>query len=316
MKPGKVASTALLAILASVVPSVFAQGTDGVPARAIVTVMGKKSDAPPATPQQKDFKVSVDGKNANITGLSPLRDDRSALELVILIDGGARESLGRQLNDIADFVKGLPPATAVGIAYMENGRAVFAQPFSTDKNQALKSLHLPAGVPGINASPYFCLSDLAKSWPSQNPTARREVVMVTDGVDNYDRRFDPDDPYVQAAITDSVRAGLVVYTIYWHDQGRFQRGLYNTNAGQSLMLEVTQATGGNSYWQGLGNPVSFSPFFDDLGKRLQNQYELGFTTPAKKKPEVSVLKIKLNMPDVKMDSPQRVLVAPAGASQN
>lgn len=299
----------------AVASSVYAQESDGVQVRAIVTVMGKKSDAIPPVPQQNDFKVSVNGKNVAVTGLEPLRDNRSPLEVVVLIDGGARDSLGRQLSDIANFVQGLPPTTAVGIAYMQNGRAVFAQPFTLDKNQALKSLHLPAGIPGINASPYFCLSDLAKSWPSQNSTARREVVMITDGVDNYDRRFDPDDPYVQAAINDSIRAGLIVYSIYWHDQGRFQRGLYNTNAGQSLLLEVTQATGGYSYWQGLGNPVSFSPFLDDLSKRFQNQYELGFTAPAKKKPEISTLKIKLNMPDTKLDSPGQVLVTPSGVAQ-
>ncbi len=67
---------------------------------------------------------------------------------------------------------------------------------------------------------YFCLSDLAKRWPSQDPAARREVVMVTDGVDNYQRQFDPEDPYVQAAIADSLRAHLVVYALYWKNQGR------------------------------------------------------------------------------------------------
>ena len=35
--------------------------------------------------------------------------------------------------------------------------------------------------------------------------------MVTDGVDYYELRFDPEDPYVQAAIKDSAKAGLVVY---------------------------------------------------------------------------------------------------------
>ncbi len=39
---------------------------------------------------------------------------------------------------------------------------------------------------------------------------RREVIMVTDGVDRYSGgRFDPEDPYVQAAISDAQKAGVI-----------------------------------------------------------------------------------------------------------
>ena len=85
--------------------------------------------------------------------------------------------------------KEMPPNTKIAIAYMENGRAVFSSQLSSSADDVLKGLHLSAGFPGSNASPYFCLSDLAKNWPSHDRTARREVLMVTDGVDNYDRRL-------------------------------------------------------------------------------------------------------------------------------
>jgi hypothetical protein len=196
----------------------------------------------------------------------------------------------------------------MAIAYMENGRAVLASQLSSNSDQVLKGLHLSTGAPGSNASPYFCLSDLAKNWPSHDRTARRQVLMITDGVDNYERRFDPDDPYVQAAINDSVRAGLVVHSIYWRDMGRFNSGLYATNAGQNLLSIVTQATGGNSYWQGVGNPVSLQPYLQDLRRRLNHQYELTFTAPSKGKPEVQSLKVDLHVPSAKVDAPQRVFV--------
>ena len=32
-----------------------------------------------------------------------------------------------------------------------------------------------------------------------------------------------------------------------------------------------QATGGKSFWQGMGNPVSFQPYFEELTRRLRNQ---------------------------------------------
>ena len=103
--------------------------------------------------------------------------------------------------------------------------------------------------------------------------------MITDGVDDYERRYDPEDPYVEAAINDSVRAHLVVYSIYWRDQGRFDRTGYAANDGQNLLAQLTQVTGGNSYWRGDGNPVNFEPYFADIDRRIDNQYELDFTAP-------------------------------------
>ena len=307
------AAAAMMGLMAAVSP-VLAQGADEVSAQTVITVLNKNNEAP-APLQQRDLTVQVGGKRVNISDLVPLRGDRAGLELVILIDGSARTSLGTQLRDIEHFVKALPPTTSVAIAYMQNGRAVFSQPFTTDKARVLEALHLPNGSPGSSASPYFCLSDLAKNWPSTNRDNRREVVMITDGVDPYNLRYDPENPYLQAAINDSVRAGLIVDSIYWHDQGRYDVGPYQNNAGQSLLLQVAQSTGGKAYWQGLGNPVSMAPFFDDLSRRLQNQYELGFTVKAPSKPEIATLRVKLTMPDTKLDAPQKIAVMPGGVAR-
>jgi hypothetical protein len=293
-------------------PAVFAADNNSTTGQgsAIVTVL-QGQEMPGGIPQQA-LQLKVNGKESTITGWTPLRGPQAKVELVVLIDDGARTSLGTQLSEIAKFIDGLQPNAKVAVAYMMNGRAAFSGPLTTDRAVVVKQLHLPmAGMPGIDASPYFCLSDLAKSWPSRDPGARREVVMVTDGVDNYDRRFDPEDPYVQAAIDDAVRARLIVYSIYWTSSGRFDRRMYGADTGQNLLAEVTDATGGNSYWMGLGNPVSFEPYFADIDRRLDNQYELDFMTPVGNKPQIENLKLKLSAP-AKIDAPQQVFVhAPA-----
>ena len=180
----------------------------------------------------------------------------------------------------------------------------------------LRGLHLPAGSAGTNGSPYFCLSDLAKRWPSQDREARREVLMVTDGVDEYDRRLDLDDPYVQAAVADSVRARLIVYSIYWRNQGRADNTQVANNTGQNLLQIITQATGGKSFWEGTGNPVSFQPYLEELTRRFQNQYELSFVVPMKGKPEVQSVKLKFKAPGAEVDAPQQVFVARPGVAQD
>jgi hypothetical protein len=314
-KLGMVICMAVGALLVST--PVFAQNDNHQgQGHAVITVLAKHGGETPAGISQQDLKLAVNGKQSNITNWVSLRGPEDPLELVLLIDSAARTSLGRQLDEMAQFIKSLPPNTKSTIGYMQNGQAVLSGPLSADHAQVLRGLHLPVGSAGSSASPYFCLSDLAKHWPSTDRLARREVVMVTDGVDYYNLRYDPDDPYLQAAIADSVRSGLVVYSIYWRNQGFVDRSSYETSAGQNLLAELTQATGGNSYWMGNGNPVSFAPFFKDLSRRLGNQYKLSFDARLNGKPEIESLKLKFKAPETEIDAPQQVFVGRAGTAVN
>jgi hypothetical protein len=301
--------------LLALIPPAFSQNEGQGQGTAIVTVLPKDSHGSAPTISEQSIHVEVNGKQSQITNWQPLSGARSAVEVVLLIDSGARTSLGSEFGDIRQFIQSLPPNVKFSVAYMQNGRAVLAGPLSADHSKILQQLHLPAGLPGQSASPYFCLSDLAKRWPSNNPAARREVLMITDGVDYYHPHYDPDDPYVQAAIQDSVRAHLLVYSIYWRNAGRFDRSTYANDAGQNLLSEVTTATGGNSYWIGVGNPVSLSPYFDDFSRRLHNQYELGFAAPLSGRPQTANLKIKINAPDVKVTAPQKTWLGPPQIAQ-
>jgi hypothetical protein len=297
---------------AAALPVMFAlpalgQARQEASAKTIITVLPKHSEQTPSIEPQ-NVKVKVAGKSVETQSVTPLRGDRAGLELVVLIDSGARTSLGRQLSDISNFIKSQPPTTQVAIAYMSNGRAIFEQPFTSDKAQALNALHLPAGSVGSSASPYFCISDAAKNWPSRSTQNRRELIVITDGIDPYEVRFDPSDPYVNAAINDAIRAGVTVDALYWHSMGRASRVGWLASGGQSLLAMVTENTGGNLYYQGLGNPVSFDPFLREISKRLENQYEIGFTAPAKQKTQVESLNVKLEVPAVKLTAPHLVAV--------
>jgi hypothetical protein len=313
--PQKLIWMAMISLLMGVCAAAQEGGNQGA-GDAVVTVLPKhEGDAVAPSVANQDLSVKVNGKNAKVVRWEPFKSPNDRIELVVLIDDSARSSLGTQLEEIASFVKTLPQNVKAAIGYMQNGRATFAAPLSADRQQALSALHLPAGSPGYSTSPYFCLSDLAKNWPSNDGGARREVVMITDGVDTYQPHFDPQDPYVEAAMSDAVKAHLVVYSIYWADRGRADSTAYQNNAGQNLMIEVTEATGGRNFWQGMGNPVSFEPYFDELTRRLRNQYELGFVTPLKGKPEVETMKLKLSAPGDDVSAPNQVIVAPATGPQ-
>jgi hypothetical protein len=278
-----------------------------VAASTVITIL-PENEAPGGIPQDA-LHLKLDGKQSAITGFTPLRDPQSKVEMVVLIDDGARSSLGLQLDDVGKFIQSQRPDTKVALAYMMNGRAALSGPLTTDHDSVLRGLHLTmsAGNAGISGSPYFCLSDLAKNWPSSDAHARREVVMITDGVDYYDMHYDPDDPYVQTALQDAVRARVTVYAIYWRSGDRFDSTSYGAGDGQNLLAEVTQGTGGVSYWIGTGNPISMVPYFADISRRFENQYELDFMTAIGNKPEMQSIKLSVSA-HAKVSAPQQVYV--------
>jgi hypothetical protein len=277
--------------------------------QAIVTVLPQNEKAKYVDISAQDLDLRINGKDADITDWVSLQGPLDKLELVVLIDDSARVSLGRQLGEIADFIQRLPVDTKAAVGYMSAGRAVIAGPLSLNHAGVAGELRLPGGTPGSNASPYFCLSDLAKHWPSADQSARREVVLISDGVDRYFERYDPEDPYVKTSIDDSIRAGLVVYSVYWRGQGRTDNFGLSSLSGQSLLEEVTRATGGASYYNGTGEPVTLTPYFKDIVWRLQNQYRLEFRSRSKGKTEIRRMTLNTRNPAAKLMAPQRVLIA-------
>src|SRR5579875_948358 len=177
----------MIAATAAVLLSIPACGQSKAPGygKTTVTILNRHKGAPPPTVTRKDLYVRVDGHPVTITRWQAAT---GPVQVVLLIDNGARTSLGQQIGDIRKLIQELPSNDSIGIAYMQNGMAEFTGPLTSNKQVALRELQLPAGTPGSSASPYFCLSYLAKHWPSHVMNARREVIMVTNGVDNYEPR--------------------------------------------------------------------------------------------------------------------------------
>jgi hypothetical protein len=281
-------------------------------ARAVVTATTKGEDV--TTIPRQSVSVTANRKVQDVTGWVPLRGPRSGLQLVVLLDDSSRGNLGLQLNDIKSFLTALPPNAQVAIGYMRNGSPNLLQNFTTDHAAVAKTLRLPQGSAGINGSPYFCLSALAKHWPGGDNNVRREVIMVTDGVDRYSgARFDPSNPYVQAATSDAQKAGVIVYSIYYRGAGRADRSFVVTDGGQNYLTQVSGATGGKVYLEGFGNPVSFAPFLSEIQRKLQNQYELTFASTAKA--GLQPIRVKTSQPNTSLEFPAQVPVVRATSTQ-
>ena len=94
--------------------------------QAVITILAKHNEVAPTVPPQ-DVSAKVNGKDSAVTGWQPFKGANDSLELVILIDAGAR-NIGRQIEEIEHFIQTQSPDTKVAVGYMQNGRAVMAGP--------------------------------------------------------------------------------------------------------------------------------------------------------------------------------------------
>ena len=284
------------------------QSANGVPAHMVVTVEPHHgSEVPPVN--REDVMV-YEGKDRDpVTEWIPAQGDRAGVELFIMLDDGADSSLGQQLQDLRKFIDAQPASTKIGIAYMQNGTARIEQNLTSDHAQAAKALRLPMGIRGANGSPYFSLTDLIKRWP-ESPE-RREVLMASDGVDLFYGSGDLLDPYVDEAIQNAQRAGILVSAIYTPGVGHFGHSYWQTYWGQLYLAQLADKTGGEAYYIGFnGPPVSFAPYLEDLDHRLSHQYFLTFLAKPPKKAGWQPVKLRTEVPKVDLVSADRIYVAP------
>jgi hypothetical protein len=300
-----------LALLALTVPAVQAQ-EGSTPTQALVSFNSKT----PVTPTAKDLTIKVENRVTNLLDLSPIPPNGA--QVAIIIDDGLRTRIGGEMDNIRAFLNSLPQGTEVFVGYMQNGRVVSANNmagFTTDRAAAGQGLRMPLGLPGASASPYFCVSDFVKNWPSgaegqispqSQPTHKaRIVLMITNGVDPYNGStsvLNQDSPYVASAVSDAQRAGVPVYSIYYGDSG--YRGGRASESGQSYLQQVAQGTGGTAYYQGLGSPVSLAPFLKEFQNAIAETYVATFPADGTKK--MVSLKASTDLPKTRLNAPNQI----------
>ena len=288
-----------LGVIAQPAPAAAQQANSStdVPVHMVVTVKPHHGTQVPAVGAD-DVKVYQKGQLNTVASWVPLQGDRAGLQLFLLIDDTSRATLALQYSSIDKFIEEQPASTAIGVGYMRNGTVFVAQNLTTDHRLAQKSLRLPLGSGAAYTSPYLALSDLMKKWPETKD--RREILMITSGVDPLGGGFSNDpftNPYLDAALERAQRGGFIVYSIYSPGAGRVGRGFFRTNLAQTGLDVLSQKTGGETYYLGLGAPVDITPYLQDVSRNLKNQYGLTFLAKSAKKPTLEPVKVKTEMPN-------------------
>ncbi len=246
-----------------------------------------------------------------VTDWVPARGTHAGLDLFILIDDALDPRLGSQLDALRTFIDGQPATTRVGVGYIRNATLQVTQQFTTDHAQAANALRLPLGFPGIYSSPYLSIVDLMKRWPES--TNRREVLMITDGIDRargYSRlrRGFISNPDVDYATSVAQRTGTMIHTIYAPGVGRYRRTYWEQTSGQMNAAKLSYNTGGESFFLGLQGPVSITPYLDELQEKMDNQYLLSFVAKPSKKAGLQSVSLSIEVAGVELSTHAAVWV--------
>ena len=279
-------------------------GTSKVPVTTVVTVLGPNYTAPPAL-GKTDVVVRTGKKlREDVIGWDSAQGEKSGLELAIVIDD--LSNIGNQLDDLRKFVQSQSKDTSVGLFYANNGVTQAVAPFSTDHDAVAKKVRITIGQAGASTSIYLSLMDVMSKWRPSG--ARREILVIADGIDRF--RGDPSSPDVTSTISRAQKAGFIIHTLYARGADRQGRNLFRANYGQSNLAQMTDETGGESFFQGLDTPISFAPFLDKLDMILHNQYFLTFTTArsSKKNGELRSFKVSTEQTNVEISAADLILV--------
>jgi hypothetical protein len=303
----------------------------GAMVHVVITDMAVQSNNELPTLMKDDVKVKQGKTMYTVTQLIPARDQAAGLQLMILIDETLNiQAVGNNLTDLKEFVKAQPPATVIGIGYMANAGVNVVQQFTTDHEAAVNAIRLPRGGLSTMDSPYLSLISLVKGWPKQN--IRREVLMITDGIDRLHgeapmasqlgSRFGArgtNGPTVyhsmptisidaDSASETSQRYNVIVSSIYSPGVGRAARSLWDLDLGLGGLSKIADETGGECYSLGTSNAVSFKPYLDRFQKNLNNQYYLVFLGEALKKGTLQRIKIWTEQSNSEIAAPDNVWI--------
>jgi len=276
-----------------------------VPVHMVVTVEARRgAEVPDIKPQ--DVTVRQGKERVQVTDWLPLRGEHAGLELFVLVDDALRPiSLGPQVEDLHRFINSQPETTAIGVGYMRDGTVDIVQNLTTDHEQAAKALRLPLGTVGAMASPYLSIGDLIKRWPESK--VRREMLVVSDGIDRFGG-VGPANPYVDTAIEQAQRAGIVIHAIYATGVGHYGHTFWRFYWGQNYLSKMASETGGEAYFLGFETPVSFAPYLEDLTLRLTHQYLLTFLAKCEKQTELQKVNLRTEVPNAELVAADRVYV--------
>ena len=195
------------------------------------------------------------------------------INLAILIQDDLVPQVGNELDETRDFIRTLPAGSQVMVGYITTGTLQVRQPFTTDLEQAARSLRMVISSDSASAfNPYVEVVEALRKF--QPGKGKNVLLLISDGLD-ISRGFDSgaagNTLDLRRAIDHARDRDVAVYTFFAPSVGLTSRSRQAVSYGQSSLNRLADETGGKAFFQGSGF-VSFSPYFRRLRAALNEQY--------------------------------------------
>lgn len=251
-----------------------------------------------------DIIVEEDDDKQTILSIRSVRN--TSLSLAVLIQDDLTGNINLQLKQIKNFIRNLPEGSRVMVAYLRGGKTDVRQKFTTDLEAAADSIRIVIGSPAVAPrSPYDGVKEMLKRFDAL-PTGRRAILLVSDGLDlsNGTSSLSPTSSLdLDQAILQAQRKGVAIYSFYSTTQFTQSGNSRLVLNAQSSLNKISKETGGRAFFQGTFTPISFEPFFKDLGLLLNRQFALTYLSTHMKKGYYKV-KVYSTNPEIEIDHPK------------
>jgi len=269
-------------------------------ARVVVTSGHSYSPQPPVLTKD-DLTVTQGSETLPITNLIPMRGERARLELFLLVDNCSNCEPGPKFQELRRFIGSQPSTTAVGVAYIRDGKLAVLESPTPDHQLAIRALSLPEG--GKPSNPFSAFKELIEGW--RGKASRRVVLMISNGIAPGEAS-ESESASVESAIAAAQRAEVTLYAIY-HPSADYQNTNYSRiDSGQVQLSHVAAETGGEAYFLGPAPLPSLAPFLADISEHLANQYLVEFLAQPGEE-DLQAISIKCQR-DLDLRAPYKVLV--------
>ena len=195
------------------------------------------------------------------------------VNLAILIQDDLVSQVGNELGETRDFIRSLPPGSRVMVGYITTGTLQVRQPFTTDLDQAARSLRTVMGTTNASAfNPYVEVVEALRQFQTGN--GKNVLLLISDGLDTsrgFDSSAAGNTLDLHRAIDNARKRDVAVYTFFAPSVGLTSRSHLAVSYGQSSLNRLAHDTGGKAFFQG-SSFVTFAPYFRRLREALNEQY--------------------------------------------
>lgn len=283
--------------------SLRVSSASGRPVTIPVTLRLKGRTAPSELELQTvELNVSEDGEPQ--TRLSIRARTNAPINLIVLIQDDVVSSVGLEIKPLSEFIRRLPRGSRVLVGYLRAGSMQVRHKFTADVERAAKSLRPPLGIASAAPyNPYVEVIEALRRFDSQ-PAGRRAILLVSDGLDISQGVFSSSagqSTDLQRAIDEAQRRSVAIYSFFVPTVTSSMNASLILQ-GQSSLNRLSDETGGDAFFQGLGVPTSFDPFIEKLGQALERQIALTYLSTH---PRSGFHRIKIisSTPDVELKYP-------------